>query len=104
MRLWQVSEDPAFAGLQMEYEYDFGDFWERQVMVIDRNETKEYFNYVDKFGHRCAEDARSKSGWLALTAAYRAADPNGEQREKMACAVQQWGSRWLGREEGQGLA
>ena len=84
MRLWQVFDDPTFAGLPMEYEYDFGDCWEHQITIIGRDDPKEYFNCVDGTGHSCAEDVGSKSGWKTLTAAYRAANPNGEQREKMA--------------------
>lgn len=83
MRLWQVFDDPAFAGLPVEYEYDFGDCWEHQIAIIGRDEPKEYFNCVDGAGHSCAEDVGSKSGWERLTAAYRAANPNTEQREKM---------------------
>lgn len=67
----------------MEYEYDFGGCWEHQITIIGRDDPKGHFGGGDGTGHSCAEDVGSKAGWKRLTAAYRAANPNREQKEKM---------------------
>jgi hypothetical protein len=72
-----------YPGAPIEYEYDFGDRWEHQIAVVGREPATDVFVCTDGEGHGVAEDVGGVFGWQALKAAYRARNPDQEQREKM---------------------
>jgi hypothetical protein len=69
-------------GKEIVYTYDFGDNWEHHITVEGRAEATDHFVCLLGTGHPVAEDVGGVKGWDALKAAYRAARPNKEQREK----------------------
>lgn len=70
-------------GAEWEYLYDFGDNWGHEIEVEGRGKVDDVFQCIEGNGHYIAEDSGSMPGWEELQKAYRAANPNGEQKEKM---------------------
>jgi len=66
----------------IEYMYDFGDGWNHRMTVAGRAKATENITCVDGTGHAVGEDV-NRGGWGELKAAYRAAKPSSEQREKV---------------------
>ena len=83
VQLYEVFDKPEYQYLEVEYEYDFGDCWERAIILSGRAEHTDHFICTAGEGHPCAEDVGSARGWQQLKEAYRAARPSAEQREKM---------------------
>ncbi|KAI1467507.1 MM3350-like domain-containing protein [Daldinia caldariorum] len=100
-KLRQFFEDPAYAGYEMVYSYDFGDGWEHEMALLgthveddgggnnnasaDANAnanavTTNHFVCVGGTGHPAAEDAGGSFGWEKLKEAYGAGRPDAEQR------------------------
>lgn len=68
----------------LRYEYDFGDRWEKDCVVLGRAPFGQ-FCCVDGEGHPVAEDVGSSDGWAKLKVAYRkpANRRSKEEREKI---------------------
>jgi len=81
-KLFQLFDDAKYQGRQIIYTYDFGDNWEHYLTIKGRAEPTFYFECLDGSGHYVAEDVGSVQGWKNLKAAYRAARPSSEQKER----------------------
>lgn len=84
LKLHQVLDDARHRGKRLVYTYDFGDHWEHCMTVEGRAAPTRDFQVLHGSGHGVAEDAGGVRGWEEVKAAYRAARPTGEQREKRA--------------------
>ncbi|CAG8983247.1 hypothetical protein HYALB_00002683 [Hymenoscyphus albidus] len=84
IRLCQVFENKEYGAgeIQVEYEYDFGDGWKHEIRIIGRRDVGP-FQVLDGEAHGVAEDVGGASAWEELKGAYRAANPNKKQKEKM---------------------
>ena len=83
VRLFEVLYKQRFQGKPFEYEYDFGDCWTHDIVLVRRDEATANFKCIDGAGHYVAEDVGSTRGWERLKAAYAAREPDEEQRNKM---------------------
>lgn len=83
IQLFQVFDNAQYAGLAMEYEYDFGDGWSHEITLVGRKAATQVFMCTDGEGHGCAEDVGGPMGWQRLKEAYRASHPTRKQRQKM---------------------
>ncbi|KAH7009055.1 hypothetical protein B0J12DRAFT_587390, partial [Macrophomina phaseolina] len=72
-----------YRNCEWAYTYDFGDNWEHDIKLIDRTRPTSHFSCVGGEGTGIAEDAGGAQGWEELKGAYRADNPNEEQKEKM---------------------
>ncbi|KAK6002683.1 hypothetical protein QM012_001433 [Aureobasidium pullulans] len=68
---------------EWEYMYDFGNNWGHEIEIIGRGKVDDVFECTSGNGHAIAEDVGSMSGWEELKNAYRAAQPDNEQKKKM---------------------
>ena len=69
-------------GKQIVYTYDFGDNWKHTLTVERRGDFTDHFVCLAGTGHPVVEDVSGVEGWKDLKAAYRAAQPTQEQRER----------------------
>ncbi|KAF9641557.1 Zinc finger MYND-type protein [Lasiodiplodia theobromae] len=83
VKLWEVLDKDEYKGAAMAYTYDFGDGWEHVVEVVGRAPATERITCTDGEGRGVAEDVGGTRGWERLKAAYRAENPDKEQKEKM---------------------
>ncbi|KAF2842861.1 hypothetical protein M501DRAFT_918381, partial [Patellaria atrata CBS 101060] len=83
LQLCDVLEDLQYNGLELEYEYNFGECWHHCITLEGRADPTSHFLCLDGEGHGVAEDVGGIRGWEELKEAYRAAVPTEEQREKM---------------------
>lgn len=81
-KLYQLLDDPQWAGKEIVYVYDFGDNWEHFLTVEGRAARSDNFQVLSGTGHYVAEDVGSFTGWEELKRAYRASDPTEEQRNR----------------------
>ena len=99
LKLHQVLDNASYRNAPLQYEYDFGDCWERQLVNLSRAEkATDFFQCTAGEGHGIAGDVGSAQGWEELKRAYRSQRPNKDQREKM-----EWFERQAGNEDRQGL-
>jgi hypothetical protein len=68
--------------MELVYTYDFGDNWEHTLTIEGRGDFTDHFVCLSGTGHPVAEDVGGVQGWEDLKAAYRAAQPTTEQRER----------------------
>ncbi|KAB2569806.1 Uncharacterized protein DBV05_g11520 [Lasiodiplodia theobromae] len=83
VKLWEVLDKDEYKGAEMAYTYDFGDGWEHVVSVVGRAPATERITCTEGEGRGVAEDVGGTRGWERLKAAYRAENPDKEQKEKM---------------------
>ena len=66
VRLFEVFDDKQFQNVPWEYEYDFGDNWEYDIVAVGRLPKSKCFEVIDGQGHCAAEDVGSRRGWKRL--------------------------------------
>jgi Plasmid pRiA4b ORF-3-like protein len=76
----KVLDDVTYIGAVIEYDYDFGDNWLHEIVVVGRETASDKFICVAGEGHGAAEDIHGPTGWEELKEAYRAEAPTGEQK------------------------
>ncbi|KAF3061168.1 putative plasmid p 4b orf-3 family protein [Daldinia childiae] len=81
--LYNLFDNPKYAGYKMVYNYDFGDSWEHEMTLLGYGGATDNFVCIDGAGHCAAEDVGGPMGWQDLKEAYRTANPDGDQRHKM---------------------
>lgn len=83
VRLFEVFDEERFQNVPWEYEYDFGDCWEHDIVVVGRLPKSNRFEVIEGQGHCAAEDVGSRRGWKRLCKAYQARSPTKDQKEQM---------------------
>ena len=73
--------------------------WERPLTLLGRGDESDQVTCMEGEGHPCTEDVGGQDGWEVLKAAYRATEPDEEQRELM-----EWFEIHASNEESRGLA
>ncbi|KAL7628322.1 hypothetical protein AAE478_002522 [Parahypoxylon ruwenzoriense] len=85
-KLYQLFDNPKYQGQSSTtiiiYTYDFGDNWEHYLTIEGRADATNDFVCLGGSGHPVAEDVGGVRGWADLKAAYRAAHPTREQRDR----------------------
>jgi Plasmid pRiA4b ORF-3-like protein len=81
VELSKVFDDAKYRGANLDYEYDFGDYWLHEIKVLGRGELTNRFVCLSGEGHGVAEDCGGHRGWNELLEAYRATNPSGQQLE-----------------------